>query len=256
MLQFNLKAIMSEQKKTITWLSDKTGISRKTLSQMVNNDTKGIQFSTLEAVMSALSVEIDDLIVRAPISAILSVLADDEAGRSKKIPSMLKIDSKESFSTLMGLELIQLSGGDVDVNDFKDCVAFLSVGATVTSRGGLMVWIEPAVISGTNKLLMKDDVDNIINFLSICSDETQSEVASNVISSLLRRVERGGGDISKLSIDDSAAVFWKTSSDDKKILTVVHGDTYLPPEEHVIFKLNPDKEVSIVNGPLDSLKKR
>lgn len=46
----------------MTWLHDKTGISKNTLSVMANNDSKGIQFETLEKICNALNILPNDLI--------------------------------------------------------------------------------------------------------------------------------------------------------------------------------------------------
>ncbi|EPC87221.1 helix-turn-helix family protein [Lacticaseibacillus paracasei subsp. paracasei Lpp126] len=251
MLQFNLKAVMSEQKKTITWLSDKTGISRKTFSQMVNNETKGIQFSTLEAVMSALNIEVDDLIARATISAILSVLADD---------SSLTITEGKFFSTAIFLELIQLSGGNLEADETAGNYPVLGVAATITDRGSMLITISSPYAERFAKnpedeklRVLVGNVDEFIKFLKLCSENTQQEISANIVAALLRHVQRAGGDISKLVENVPTPVLWQTSRLGEEALTIVNGQSYLPPDKHLILKLNPYKEVSIVNCPLDSI---
>jgi len=62
MIEIKLKEILNEQGKTMTWLHDKTGISKNTLSLMTKNSSKGIQFDTLEKICTALKITPNDLI--------------------------------------------------------------------------------------------------------------------------------------------------------------------------------------------------
>lgn len=61
-MRINLKEILLSQGKTQVWLHKKTGISENTISLMVNNASKGIQFDTLEKICEALNVTPNDLI--------------------------------------------------------------------------------------------------------------------------------------------------------------------------------------------------
>ncbi len=56
MIKFNLKELLKQNSMTMTELSDKTGISRATLSTLSSGKTQGIQFSTLEKIATALGI--------------------------------------------------------------------------------------------------------------------------------------------------------------------------------------------------------
>lgn len=56
MLEFKLKKILQTRGMTMSELSNRTGISRATLSSLSSGKTKGIQFSTLEKIAGALGL--------------------------------------------------------------------------------------------------------------------------------------------------------------------------------------------------------
>ncbi|MGX7058371.1 helix-turn-helix domain-containing protein [Vagococcus humatus] len=66
MINITLKKILKDQGKTMTWLHEKTGISKNTLSLMANNTSKGIQFDTLEKICTHLKITPNDLIEIQP----------------------------------------------------------------------------------------------------------------------------------------------------------------------------------------------
>lgn len=63
MIKINLKKILEEKDISIKEIYEKTGISRNTLSMMANGKTTGIQFDTLEKLLSVLDCEIEELII-------------------------------------------------------------------------------------------------------------------------------------------------------------------------------------------------
>ncbi|BCA84934.1 hypothetical protein EsVE80_04570 [Enterococcus saigonensis] len=62
MLYFKLDKIMDERKLSINKVSSEADISRPALTAMYNNDSKGVQFETLEKLMKYLNVSLGDLI--------------------------------------------------------------------------------------------------------------------------------------------------------------------------------------------------
>lgn len=62
MLYFKLKKIIDSRNLSINKLSQETKISRPSLTAMYNNESKGVQFDTLEKLMEVLNVSLDDLI--------------------------------------------------------------------------------------------------------------------------------------------------------------------------------------------------
>lgn len=63
MIYFNLEKIIKEKNINIQDIADSTGLSRNTISQILNNKAKGIQFPTLEKLLDYLEVEVQKLIV-------------------------------------------------------------------------------------------------------------------------------------------------------------------------------------------------
>lgn len=61
MLKFMLKEFMEESGMSIQSVSDKTGISRTTISAFYNEKSKGIQFDTLNKLVEGLDIEVWDL---------------------------------------------------------------------------------------------------------------------------------------------------------------------------------------------------
>ncbi|SCT27412.1 helix-turn-helix domain-containing protein [Staphylococcus caeli] len=61
MINFNLKEILDDKDMTISKLNELTGISRNSLSLLLNGKSRGIQFDTLEKIVNALNVNIEDL---------------------------------------------------------------------------------------------------------------------------------------------------------------------------------------------------
>ncbi len=56
MIKCNLAVLMAERKMSIQDVADKTGLSRTTISALVNENGKGIQFDTLDALCELLGV--------------------------------------------------------------------------------------------------------------------------------------------------------------------------------------------------------
>lgn len=67
MLICKLAGILSSRKISITELSDKIGVSRTALSQLVNNTTKGIQYDTLNKICNYLKLSPNDVLMHYPL---------------------------------------------------------------------------------------------------------------------------------------------------------------------------------------------
>ena len=63
MITLNLKNVMDEKGISIQDLSDQTKLSRNTISQMYNGNSKGIQFESLNKLVKVLGVNVFELIV-------------------------------------------------------------------------------------------------------------------------------------------------------------------------------------------------
>lgn len=62
MIRIRLKEILENKGITITELHELTGISKNTISLMVNGKNKGIQFDTLDRILKATNVKLTDLL--------------------------------------------------------------------------------------------------------------------------------------------------------------------------------------------------
>lgn len=61
MLKFNLSKLMKERRLSIQDVSNATNISRPTISQLYNGNSKGIQFETLNRLLNGLDVDLYEL---------------------------------------------------------------------------------------------------------------------------------------------------------------------------------------------------
>lgn len=61
MIKFNLKKLLEQKEISLTQLHSQTGISRNSLSLLANGKSQGVQFDTLEKIINALDVGIEDL---------------------------------------------------------------------------------------------------------------------------------------------------------------------------------------------------
>jgi putative transcriptional regulator len=57
MIKLKIKSILDNRNKTMYWLAKNTDLTYPTIYRMVNEETEGIQFHTLEQVMLALDIK-------------------------------------------------------------------------------------------------------------------------------------------------------------------------------------------------------
>ncbi|ATD31324.1 helix-turn-helix domain-containing protein [Macrococcoides bohemicum] len=74
MIKVNLKKILKEKNMTLTDLHNITGITQNALSLFANNKSNGIQYSTLEKIISTLDIEISELL--QPINEVATIQID------------------------------------------------------------------------------------------------------------------------------------------------------------------------------------
>lgn len=63
MAKIILKEYLSQKGIKISWLSEKSGIARPALSNLINNKTDGIKFDTIENICEVLDCEIEDILI-------------------------------------------------------------------------------------------------------------------------------------------------------------------------------------------------
>jgi len=56
MIRLKVNKILKDKDKSIYWLAEKTNLTYPTLHRIANNQTEGIQFHTLEEIMTALDI--------------------------------------------------------------------------------------------------------------------------------------------------------------------------------------------------------
>ncbi len=62
MLYINVKEILKEKKKTKYWLIKEMGCSYQAMSDIMNNNTKGMRFDTLEKLCEVLECTPNDIL--------------------------------------------------------------------------------------------------------------------------------------------------------------------------------------------------
>lgn len=102
MIEIKLRENLAKKNKTMADLNKETGISKNALSQLANGISKGIQFNTLEKILSNLDIPIQDLIVYTPNYI-------EHADFSFAYDSKIPIDITPSYSV----------GGDSEENSFE-----------------------------------------------------------------------------------------------------------------------------------------
>ena len=92
MIKFRLKEIMENRGIKISELNEKTGISRNSLSLLINGKSQGVQFETLEKITNALNIEIDDLFIKT--FNFISITVKDKVIEDKQKIEKYKINNK------------------------------------------------------------------------------------------------------------------------------------------------------------------
>lgn len=247
MLKFNLSKLMSDAHMSISALSEKTGISRKTLSQIANNDSKGIQLSTLDAIIKVLNSKVEDVIVKDETRAIVSFTSIETArGLVDNIS-----DDVNDLSIAIYAQLCDMSDEN---KKYASCFgAALSISLTKTPNGNLMGYVFPTftVEELDPKLSALVDLPNkFLDFIRDCTDEENERLTSNILSTALILLGKHQRDLSKIDEHSTAIVVWSKDGEKPVNISTVKGNSFFPPEKHVTNKLSNSKSISIVNFDL------
>lgn len=65
----NLKHQMDKQKIGVGYLANKIGVSRNTITSILNNDNYGLKLKTVENIANALEIEVMDLLTKQDLYA-------------------------------------------------------------------------------------------------------------------------------------------------------------------------------------------
>ena len=102
MIEIKLKEILAKKGKTMADINKETGISKNALSQLANGVSQGIQFNTLEKLLTFLKVPVQELIVYTP-----ELLSEAEFS--------FRYDEKKGLDITMH----EAIGGDTEENSFE-----------------------------------------------------------------------------------------------------------------------------------------
>lgn len=103
MIKSNLGKILEEKKLSINKVSIDTGISRQTLTALANNESKGIQFNTLEILLAYLNVELTDILVDTLNDVLIQIKHVTKDNYTLKI----EVENKDSIIPLIEMTIIE-----------------------------------------------------------------------------------------------------------------------------------------------------
>ena len=94
MLKNNLNFYLTSRKISINKLSRDTGISRRSLTQLANNENSGVQYKTIETLLDYFNIELSDLIYNedSPTKLSFVMLTDDAAEKIISFSNNSKIE--------------------------------------------------------------------------------------------------------------------------------------------------------------------
>jgi DNA-binding Xre family transcriptional regulator len=148
MIISNLEKILRMKRLSVNKVSVDTGISRQTLTSLVNNESKGIQFSTLEILMEYLEVELSDLLINqiSKVQLFVKLLSEDEiknaelARRNKQVEDLyiigflinndnnkryiyfdteISVNKEKKLITINTLPIIKEDQEDINIRNLK-----------------------------------------------------------------------------------------------------------------------------------------
>ncbi|KRK99330.1 helix-turn-helix domain-containing protein [Companilactobacillus futsaii] len=107
MLKFNLDKILKDNNENISELSRETGLSRKTLTQLSNNDSKGIQLNTLQKLMEHFDLPVESFFINID-NTYASIIKFDNDKTTIPVDINLDIDK----NNLLLLQLVSDENND------------------------------------------------------------------------------------------------------------------------------------------------
>ncbi|NKC68962.1 helix-turn-helix domain-containing protein [Vagococcus fluvialis] len=78
MISSNLSSLLEREDISINKLSKETGIARQTLTSLANNESKGIQFETIDTLLEYFSIEIDELLINETSKIYININVIDD----------------------------------------------------------------------------------------------------------------------------------------------------------------------------------
>ncbi|RWZ62502.1 XRE family transcriptional regulator [Lacticaseibacillus paracasei] len=244
MLKFNLSQLMSDAHMSISALSEKTGISRKTLSQIANNDSKGIQLATLDAIIKALNTKVENVIIKDETRAIVAFTSIETVrGMTENVS-----DDVNDLSIGIYAQLCDMSGENKENASYFG--AALSISLTKTPKGNIMGYVFPAFTADELDPKLRGLVDHsnkFMDFIRDCTDEESERLTSNILSTALILLGNHHRNLSGIDRRSTAIVTWSKDGEKPVNLSLVSGNSFFPPDKHVTNKLSSSHSISILN---------
>lgn len=101
MIRVRLNEILEEKNLTINKVSQESGVSRPSLTALVNNESGGVQFETLEKLTNYLNVSISDIFVETKQKVTFAFFSDMPLKSVRKVeemPTKMRNDGFVEFS--------------------------------------------------------------------------------------------------------------------------------------------------------------
>lgn len=162
MLKFNLAQLLAARNMSISALSSKTGISRKTYSQLANNESKGIQLNTLEAIIRELDCKVEDVITTGQDEAMVMFRLSDHTANQGITISCLTLANADSDNETM----------------FN---ALLNVTATATPNGNVLSYIYP-ITKIVDDIKFPDEHDKIIAIVANAGKDAVQALSASIMA--------------------------------------------------------------------------
>lgn len=107
MIQTNLKELLNKNNISINRLSIETGLSRPTLTSLMNNESKGIQFDTLEKLLDYFDISISDFFSVYSEEVIFNFLSEIPLSKVKTMEgSPFSVKKKDNYVEFNPSELM------------------------------------------------------------------------------------------------------------------------------------------------------
>lgn len=242
MIENNLKKLLREKKISVNMLSKETGLSRPTLTSLMNNDSKGIQFETLEKIIDYFDISISDFFSVYSEEVTFSFYSLIPISQIKEIEQLPPVKKKDNFRYYSPSEVITYSC-QIE-QDGKKGEPFNSAISPVISNN-LIVAIS-LTFYRTNKNGKTKSASDIKSFIKKLDPDTMAFLVRSMLDNWYKRYKLvGDTDFSEMFIVNCSIV------DDKPISYPVIVDCLKYPDKSVSFDLTGYKYSSLKNGNED-----
>ena len=220
MILTRLDEILKEKNISINKLSSETGISRKALTSLVNNDSKGIQFNTLEKLINYLDISIQDFFRDDRESVLLSFMDIKKA--VNPIYSIELISSDSKLNEIMIVQSIWNFESDLDESIRYFSTPILATGLINRDNNNNVLYGFSFSMDDEN--INKEDKDN---FLFILNNLNKNQLYSFVLNLLSNFVDANLNIrelIPKIPLTQIPIFFSYYNFNDLLIFEVIHGE--------------------------------